>query len=480
MSLNVFRLLLVGGVIFAFAPSMPVWAFDGVANTSRVILTPLRNEPQDVAVKKHPTPVQPPKPTQRIVVVQPLETIRQLVGQGNFKQARLILSALEKAISSEGSPDIDPLEISFLYGLIEIGEGNHLLAINRFGDILLDHPNLVRVRLELARALFLEGHDNRAKYHFDLAGQGALPENAKQNIERFLTQIRERKVLTYNFSFGLVPDSNINSATDSQTVDLFGLPFALDEEAQSRSGIGVMAAAGVEYYGKLQGDWRLSGNFQAQRHEYKGKAFDDTLVSVALGPGRVLKDGFANLQVIGFNRWFGGEKFNQGLGVRSFFLKRISDKRRMRFSLRAQKFKFYQNPIRNGWTYTGTGGVQFGLDSSSFYEIYWGISREEARVKSLKNWALRTGLSYYKELKRGFTLRPFAEVQHRPFDAIQPAFGVKRKDWSLTGGFDVTVRRWNWKGFAPYLSYSLTHNSSTIDLFKYNRHRLETGLTRSF
>lgn len=470
------RLLLVTVAVFIIAPVASPWAMNSeVENT---IL--YANTHQDMVVNKHPQPMMPLKPTQKFEVVKPLETVRQLVGQGNYKQARLILSAMEKASAKEGVPNLDFLEISFLYGLIEIGEGRSNLAVNRFEDILLDHPNLAHVRLELAKALFLGKQDNRAKYHFDLAGQGALPENTKKNIAKFLTQIQERKVLSFNFSFGLVPGSNINSATDNKTVDLFGLPFALDEEAQSRSGVGVMAGAGFEYYGKLKGNWRLSGNFQGQRYEYKGRGFDDTLVSAAIGPGLVLKNGFVNLQVIGLNRWFGGEKVNQGIGVRSYLVKRISNKRRMRISFRAQKFKFYPNPNRDGWTYTGAGGVQFGLDSSSFYEIYWGISREEAKIESLKNWALRIGLSYYKELKKGFTLRPYVEIQHRPFDAIQPAFGVKRKDWSITGGLDLTVRRWNWMGFAPYLSYSLTRNTSSIDINQFNRHRLETGLTRSF
>jgi hypothetical protein len=453
---------------------VPVWAYAGVVNPSAEF------QGQDVSVKRHP------KPVQRIVVVNPLESIRQLVGQGNFKQARLILSAIEKAKSQPQAGQVgkrvkfDLTEISFLYGLIEIGEGTPKLAVKRFETILINQPNLVRVRLELARALFIDGQDVRAKYHFDLAGQGDLPAKAKENIGRFLAQIRERKAWAFSFTVGLAPDSNINTATDSDTVDLFGLPFSLDDDAQSRSGIGVMATSSVQYYGPLEGDWRLLGNAQGQRYDYGGSTFDDSLASSAIGVGKVLDNGFTSVQLTGFKRWFGGQAFNNGLGARGFWQMRLSDTRRLRLSVSTQKMTYDQNPVKDGWVYSSSAAMQLGLDSSSFIEASLGLSREEAQIAPQKSWAFRGELSYFKELPNGITIKPFAEAQYRPFDAVQPVFGLTRKDWALTGGVELTARKWNWKGFAPFISYAFTNNSSTIDLFKFNRHRVKLGFTRAF
>ena len=55
------------------------------------------------------------------------------------------------------------------------------LAIASFRVILINSPELVRVRLELARAFFLKGEDSLSQRHFESVLAGNLPEPVVAN-----------------------------------------------------------------------------------------------------------------------------------------------------------------------------------------------------------------------------------------------------------------------------------------------------------
>ena len=127
-------------------------------------------------------------------------------------------------------------------------------AIAAFRSILVDRPELVRVRLELARAFFLKQEDTLARRHFEqvLAGE-VPPEPVVVNITRFLRVMRARRRWEAHFGAAVAPDSNPgNAASGERTVFLdtpFGrLPFTRQgDPAKPESGIGVSIWGGGEY-----------------------------------------------------------------------------------------------------------------------------------------------------------------------------------------------------------------------------------------
>ena len=107
-----------------------------------------------------------------------------------------------------------------------------------FRQILDQDPELLRVRLELARTLFMARKDEQADYHFRLAAGKRPPALVMRNIVRFREAIRGRRAWRFDVDVGFAPDSNINSATDKETVEINGLPFKLDANGRARSGTG--------------------------------------------------------------------------------------------------------------------------------------------------------------------------------------------------------------------------------------------------
>ncbi|MYE02731.1 MAG: hypothetical protein F4Y03_15935, partial [Alphaproteobacteria bacterium] len=93
-------------------------------------------------------------------------------------------------------------------------------AIAAFRAILVDRPELVRVRLELARAFFLKEEDTLARRHFEQVLAGRPPEPVVVNIQRFLNIMRARRRWEAHFGAALAPDSNLNAASGERTIFL--------------------------------------------------------------------------------------------------------------------------------------------------------------------------------------------------------------------------------------------------------------------
>ena len=156
-----------------------------------------------------------------------------LIDVGRFEDAQLLLDQL----AADG---VGGVERDFLDGMIAMAGKDFARAEALFRKILAADPKLIRVRLELARTLFLQKEDEDADYHFRLAIAESPPATVIANIARFREAIRARRAWRFNLAFGIAPDSNINSATDKERVDILGLPFRLDPDARARSGIGVI------------------------------------------------------------------------------------------------------------------------------------------------------------------------------------------------------------------------------------------------
>ena len=161
-------------------------------------------------------------------------------------------------------------------------------AIGAFRTMLIDRPGLVRVRLELARALFLKGENDLSRRHFEQVLAGNPPAPVLANVRRFLAEIRARRRWTLHTGFALAPDTNIGGTSDERIIhiDIGGqrLPFRRDAEDLTTSGIGVSVWTGGEYQYPLGDGVRLRAGANLSRRDYAGSRFDQTFVSGHAGP----------------------------------------------------------------------------------------------------------------------------------------------------------------------------------------------------
>ena len=156
--------------------------------------------------------------------------------------------------------------------------GNRVVQENPRGS-----PELHRVRLELARILYMAREDAAARYHFELVRAADIPEQVANNIERFLYAIRRRRAWSVNFAFGLSPDTNINGGSRNDTITVAGLPFQLSSDAQQTSGVGVLTSLNLERYLPLHGDWLLKVEGDVLRRDFRKSQYDDMTMKFSAG-----------------------------------------------------------------------------------------------------------------------------------------------------------------------------------------------------
>ena len=418
-------------------------------------------------------------PHKPIVIKDPLATAGALIDRGRYDDAQIILDAIDQ-MAPQDRAKFNATERAFLRGRIAFGRKDYKTAIRYYEAILAEHPEAVRVRLELARALLFDGKYDRAERHFELVLAGDIPKNVATNINRFLEQIYAQRTWRFRFNVAVAPDTNINNATDSQTVDIFGLPFSLGNDARRNSGVGLFASGGVEYRPRLSDQMRLLTNLQVQRTEYRGSQFDDMIVSGNLGPEITHGSVVLGVSGVGFRRWYGNRGYNSGVGAQFNLNARLTKIFGIGVTMLAEDVHYDLDPSRSGPLISTVLSGFVSLTPASSIRPYIGINREFARAKFQRNTAYRVGFDYYREFPWGITLTVSPDFVVRPFDAMQPAFGVTRRDRLYEVSTQIVKRDFKILGFAPYIDYTFTHNHSNISLYKFSRHRIGFGFTRFY
>lgn len=424
-----------------------------------------------------PTPIQAeeldPKPSAGDPSVPALAQAARLLAAGQLAAARAVVDELADA--GQGGADRD-----FLDGMISYSSKDYRRAEAMFRRILDRDPKLLRVRLELARTLYMEKKDEQADYHFSLAAAEQPSLQVRRNIANFREAIRARRSWRFNVDFGFSPDSNINSATDKESVDIYGLPFRLDPDARARSGtgrfVGGDASIRLNRFGKIP--IYIGGYGRWVR--YKDHRFDDAYAGLEAGPEFAVAGGRLRTTATALKRWYGRRPLVSSIGARVDYEKLVGQKWNVGGTLLVRHNNYAQRGDVDGWSLEARASASrpLGLTTLGFADAT--IERGTAADRGQAYWRSRIGVGAVKEI--GWGLRPQVrlDVARQINDGPLAPFGKHRKDWLLEGSFSIYKRDWNLGGFAPSLSVTATRNHSTISLYDERRLRGEMRLTKAF
>lgn len=166
--------------------------------------------------------------------------IASQVGASDPERARMMLTAVLK----DREPDARA-QARFQLALLAERAGD-LPGAERWLRALLDEqPGAAVARLELGRILAQQKKSGAAIRELQRAHAGGLPPDVAKAVERITSLLRSEAPFGGSFELALVPDSNINRATHSDTLTIFGLPFEIDDGAKARSGVGLAYAGQI-------------------------------------------------------------------------------------------------------------------------------------------------------------------------------------------------------------------------------------------
>lgn len=407
---------------------------------------------------------------------------RQLMQRGDLDRAEKIWRALLRASSNENIR----AEAAFQVGQILVRRGRYREAVPFYIDILNRRPDLPRVRLELARAYFLDKNYPDAAFQFELLKGGELPPEVIANIDAFLDRIRRQKNWTFNFTMNPVSDSNINQASGEREEcvnSVWGLLCRpLDEK---ESGIGLNLNTGLDWFKRLSQDWGLRTSVGLSFLEYKGGEFDDYVLYAALGPRYLWTRGEASLQPTFRKRWYAGEAYREEYGLR-LDGRQILGRVILDSGASIDKINYdnaYIGSFLDGHAWSARLLTRYILNDRSFVQAGADFLREDTREIAYANDNWTGSLGAYRALPRGLSLFVEASFTRTKYQAPQLYVGQDNKigravfrDGILGLYASLSSNRFERYNLTPVLRYSHIRRDSNIWNREYRRNRLDFWL----
>ena len=385
---------------------------------------------------------------------------------------------LYRALTKDPDAEIRA-EARFRLGIMLSARGRHSDAALLFRQLLDEKPDAQRVRLELARVLALIGDEAAARRELRQAQAADLPADVAAVVDQFAGALRSLKPFGASFSIAIAPDTNINRATDAQTLDTIIAPLDLSEDARERSGVGLKL--GGQAYARLP----LGSNLlfvprvSGQGEFYREGRFNDVSGSVLLGLEYISGKDRLRPSIGATWRSYGGDLYARTQTASVNWLHPIGQRAQVSTDASVSRARYVQNPLQDGWLYDLNASYERAFDARSGGTVTLSATRQSARDPGYSTMSGGVSLLHYRELGR---MTAFGSLGVRRLEADERLFlfPERRKEWLLSAGVGATFRQATVAGFAPLVRLSYEHNSSTVGIYDYSRTAVEFGLARAF
>ena len=378
-----------------------------------------------------------------------IETARTALAKGELEDAEFLLKGIKP-----GEGNIDDLD--FLYGSIAMAREDWQTAIARFRAMLIRDPTLPRVRLDLALAYFRAEEDSSAAYHFRqvLGDEEFAAYRPRPDTRVSRRTIRRRKTWSVDAAVGIAPDSNINAATSSRQVNLFGLPAQLSEDARQTSGVGLNVNISAGYEARISPDLRFRTNASLYTRTYEKSKFNDRTLTLRAGPRFLFERFDLRPELTARARHLSGKIYSRAAGIRLSGDWHVAPAWRLSGAVSGERI-FYETFLGNGNMYSTRVGLAHALGRATLLQADGAFRREAVDSKAYSWREFIVGASATRELPRGFVVTAGSTYRLRRYDRPIAAFGPEaRQDRTLAGRMKVSNRHIELFGFMPELTIS--------------------------
>jgi tetratricopeptide (TPR) repeat protein len=386
--------------------------------------------------------------------------------------------AIYRALTQDPNIEIRT-EARFRLGRLLLAQRRATDAAILFRAILDEKPDAQRVRLELARALAMTGDVGAAMKMLRQAAAGGLPPEIATVVKQFTQAYRAQRPFGASLELALAPDSNINRATDADTLDTVIAPLQLSRDARRTSGVGFTVGSQVfarlPVLGRVNWLTRLSGRGQL----YRQHEFNDVTLGWQTGAEWVTGRSVISPSIGQSYRWYGGDHYADTDSAALEWRRSLGTRAQLTLSGSAGRTRYERNRLQDGGLYAGAIGIDRALSQRSGISISLSGQRQDARDPGYATWSGGVTLSFYREIGK---VTAYVSGSVRRLEADERLFLYPRRRqetyWSIGAG--GTFRQVKVAGFSPLIRVTHEDNRSTVGIYDYRRNAVDFGITRPF
>ena len=303
-----------------------------------------------------------------------------------------------------------------------------------------------------------------------------------------------RKRAQGSLSLALAPDTNVNTSTSAQTVNIFGLPFQLDDQARAKSGIGLVGTFGAEVQRPIPKfkvlKWipgsvsllRIGG--QIYRREYSGGEFDDSNYGVYTGPRFIGNKGQMSILFQADSRSVNGRPYSRQYGLRLEGVRLVMPRLWAGGSLEGSRQTAIsrEGPIgKPGLSWNGQGFASYSVLPTLRFRFMGGVGREFTGRTTTRHRSRWAGVMASYDLPFGFSMSAAQQLFFTKFDVPNQLFSPEQPSTRLWFSRLAFYNRLiQIKGFSPSISLIREDRKSNVTIYGYKRYRMEGGVVRVF
>jgi hypothetical protein len=363
--------------------------------------------------------------------------------------------------------------------LAKLGRASEAIALLE-GHLARDTSDAL-ARYQVGELHFAAHRDRSATLAYRLALAGALDPTRRSIVEARLDTIEARRDLRISLSGSIVPDSNLNGATSATTVNLYGLPFTLSDDARRRSGVTASLSGSVERRITVSGPYSVSLGASAVVVDASGRTFDQSQIALFAGPEiRLANHSRLGLLATLRDIDFGGADLETWRGLQLDGEVYADGQTRWDGSIHLDRIYNVRSAAFDGWSYGLQANRTRFLGPSALWRASLDVDAHElaSAEMSYRDTRLAVGRLFALPLSTLGYLEPYG--QRRQFAAPSSVFGVRRADREVGASFRVSRRDWRVMGAFPFVQVVVARATSNVALGRYTRQRLEFGFTRDF
>lgn len=378
---------------------------------------------------------------------------------------RALLLALLVAVPAAYA-DEDALQRAFVEGM-QAQQAGDLARAEAIFRGMLERTDSPRVKLELARTLFLQAKYEEAKRLFkEVSVQADTPWRVRDNIALFVREIEER---TGYLKFGVTVVSDSNPGNIARQKEFAIGDVLVTSTAAPEKVTGLRYAA--------QG-WlplksiRAAGYLSASYFDYPEQDFDRLTVDTGLTKnlvesGRVRGKAGLEFGTLGGNGLY---RFPY-VGLDAVLAQ--SESYRVAGELKLGRVEFPDFEYLDSTYRSGALSVRRELSPSVAGTLRASVegSRAEERPYSYYGWDLAPGISTFWP---GYTFLVGASVGYgvRKYADADPLFGERRDDERIRAEVTVGNKKWRWRDSYIALVASVEETRSNIAFYSYTKTNL--------